>query len=100
MRNRNANVFRFISLLGLFLMALVLHVPNSALAQDGIRNSIAGDAAADQRRIQQENLPYTIKSGDFRLLITPSLELDYNDNVNVSDQNPQQDFILRPFLGP
>jgi hypothetical protein len=51
-----------------------------------------------QRRIQQENLPYTIKSGDFRLLITPSLELDYIDNVNVSDQNPQQDFILRPFL--
>jgi len=80
-------------------MALVLHVPNSALAQDGIRNSIAGDAAADQRRIQQENLPYTVKSGDFRLLITPSLELDYNDNVNVSDTNPQQDFILRPFLG-
>lgn len=67
-------------------------------AQDAIRYSLTGNAALEQRQVEVENRPYSIKSGDFRLLVTPSLELDWNDNVNVSDKNPQQDFILRPFL--
>ena len=43
--------------------------------------------------------PYTIKTGDFRLLVTPSLELDWNDNINLASSGPQSDFILRPMLG-
>jgi hypothetical protein len=78
--------------------ALFSLLEGSVHSQDAVRNSMAGDAAAEQRRLLQENQPYTIKSGDFRLLITPSLDLDWNDNVNVSGQNQQQDVILRPLL--
>src|SRR5208282_6548685 len=56
-------------------------------------------AAAEARRLQPESLPYTVKEGDFRLLVTPSLELDWTDNVNLSKTNVQDDFILRPTVG-
>ena len=67
-------------------------------AAQALRNSVAGQAAAEARRVRPESLPYTFKSGDFRLLVTPSLGLDWNDNINLSESNAQQDFILRPLL--
>jgi hypothetical protein len=42
------------------------------------------------------NLPYTIRSGDFRLLIAPSLEVDWNDNINGSSSAAVQDYIVEP----
>jgi hypothetical protein len=71
----------------------------SVLAQEGVRNSIAGEAAAEARRRQFESLPYTVKSGDFKLLLSPSLGFDYNDNIRTSDSRQEDDFILRPSLG-
>jgi hypothetical protein len=68
------------------------------VGQEAIRSSIAGEAAAQAHRIQAESLPYTIKSGDFRLLLTPSLDLDFNDNIRASKVNREDDFILRPTL--
>ena len=59
---------------------------------------MAGDAAAEARRLQLESMPYTVKAGDFRLLLTPSLGLEWNDNVNTSHTDPEDDFILKPFL--
>jgi hypothetical protein len=59
---------------------------------------MAGDAAIAARRAQSESQPYTVKSGDFRLLVSPSLGLEYNDNVTVSDGHQQEDFILQPLL--
>jgi len=44
-------------------------------------------------------MPYTFKSGDFKLLVTPSLNLSWNDNVNLSRTNALQDFIFFPALG-
>jgi hypothetical protein len=41
---------------------------------------------------------YTYKAGDFRLLVVPSLEMDYNDNVALSKTGAQSDFILKPLL--
>ena len=69
-----------------------------ASGQEALRNSLAGEAAAQARKIRLESLPYTVKSGDFRLLAVPSLGLDWNDNVNISKSNPESDFILRPLL--
>jgi hypothetical protein len=43
-------------------------------------------------------LPYTIRAGDFRLLLSPSLSIEWNDNVNTTDRNEEDDFILRPLL--
>jgi hypothetical protein len=69
-----------------------------ASAQDSLRNSLAGDAAAEAQRQQIGSQLYTFKTGDFRLLAVPSLEMDYNDNVNISKTSPQSDFILMPLL--
>jgi hypothetical protein len=44
-------------------------------------------------------MPYTVKSGDFRLLGSASVEGDWNDNVYLSKDNQQDDFILRPLIG-
>jgi len=69
-----------------------------APAQEALRNSLAGEVAAAARQIQLESLPYTFKSGDFRLLVVPSLSLDWNDNINSSKTDPEQDFILSPLV--
>jgi hypothetical protein len=79
-------------------MAFVLPAPTPALAQEALRDSLAGYAAAEARKIQLESLPYTFKSGDFRLLVVPSLGLDWNDNVNCSKTDPEPDFILSPLV--
>ncbi|MGA2801102.1 MAG: hypothetical protein ABSE97_01820 [Verrucomicrobiota bacterium] len=79
-----------------WLAASMLLTARLATAQEALRTSLAGDAAAEARRLQLQSLPYTVKSGDFRLLVTPSLELDWNDNINLSSDNTEADFILRP----
>ncbi|HTY86131.1 MAG TPA: hypothetical protein VMB80_01590, partial [Candidatus Acidoferrum sp.] len=78
------------------LVAFVLLKPSPARAQEALRNSLTSDAAAESRRIHPESLPYTFKSGDFRLLLVPSLGLDWNDNINIVKTNALEDFILRP----
>jgi hypothetical protein len=68
-------------------------------AQEALRTSLAGDAAAAARNRQQESQSYTVKTGDFTLLATPGLSLDWNDNINLAHTNALQDFILLPTLG-
>ena len=70
-----------------------------AFAQEALQNSLAGDAAAEARSRQQQPQDYTVKSGDFRLLVTPSVGLDWNDNINRAHTGPLQDFILFPKVG-
>ena len=70
-----------------------------AFAQDALRSSLAGDTAVEARNQQQASEAYTVKSGDFRLLVTPSLGLDWNDNINLVRTNALQDYIVLPTLG-
>ena len=84
---------------GRCLAAAALLTINLAFAQDALQNSMAGDAAAEARAVHPESMPYTFRSGDFRVLVTPSLTLDWNDNINLSKTDPLQDFILFPALG-
>jgi hypothetical protein len=81
------------------LAASMLLFTRPAPAQDALRYSLAGDAAAEAQR-QQMLVPqlYTFKEGDFRLLAVPSLELDYNDNVTYVKNGAQSDFILKPLV--
>jgi hypothetical protein len=83
----------------LSLTAPVLLTVSLAPAQEALRDSLAGDAAAQARNRQQESMPYTFKSGDFKLLVTPSLNLSWNDNINLARTNVLQDFIFFPALG-
>src|SRR4051794_39663309 len=83
---------------GACLMAAAMLGAGSLLGQEALRNSLAGDAAIALRRTQAEVQPYTYKSGDFRLLVTPSLGLEYNDNIAITDGDQREDFILQPFV--
>lgn len=80
------------------LLATAVLAPLAAFGQEGVQNMMALDTARDQRREQVASENYTFKKGDFRLLATPSLGLDWNDNVRTSEQNKESDFILRPML--
>ncbi len=79
------------------LAAMLVSISAPVMAQEALRHSLAGNAAAEAMRRNLENRPYTVKSGDFRLLLTPSLGLDYNDNINSSEDG-LDDFILKPKL--
>jgi hypothetical protein len=89
---------RYASLTPWLAASILLATARLATAQEALRTSLAGDAAAEARHIQSESIPYTFKSGDFRLLVTPSLALDWNDNINLSRDNTESDFILRPLV--
>jgi len=71
----------------------------AASAQEAVRNTEASDTAAAARSAQMQSpdaQDYTFKDGDFRLLLEPSVEFDWNDNVNLSRTNALDDFILKP----
>jgi hypothetical protein len=80
------------------LAGLLLLWGGALPAQEALQNLVAADAARDQRRDQVSSQAYTVKSGDFRLLATPSLGLDFNDNVRSSENNKDGDVIVRPML--
>jgi hypothetical protein len=67
-------------------------------AQQALQNSLMDIRVEEARPVHGESLPYTFKSGDFRMTVTPSLEADWNDNVTLSKTNTLHDFILRPLL--
>ena len=82
-----------------WLVLAMIGCSHLAVAQEGLRNFVAGDQAAEARRLRPESLPYTFKAGDLRVLTTPSLGFDWNDNVNLVHDHPESDFIARPLLG-
>jgi hypothetical protein len=87
-----------LSSIGVRTLVLGLLAANTASAQESLRNSLAGDTAAEAQRQQAALQQYTYKAGDFKLLAVPSIELDYNDNVNLQKAGQQSDFILKPLL--
>lgn len=82
-----------------FFIAIYLQMPVSVQAQEALQNSIAGQNASVSRTKALQNPDYTIKYGDFRLLITPSSSFSWNDNVNLSETNKISDYILSPSVG-
>ncbi|MEJ0090056.1 MAG: hypothetical protein WDM80_09975 [Limisphaerales bacterium] len=71
----------------------------SMQAQEAVRSSLAGNAAATAIAQQQQSADYTYKNGDFRLFVTPSVSLQWNDNINLTKVGPQSDYILTPMVG-
>ncbi|MEI9864561.1 MAG: hypothetical protein WDN00_08415 [Limisphaerales bacterium] len=72
---------------------------HSVWAQEAVRSSLAGSAASAAVQQQQQSSNYTYKNGDFRLFVTPSVSLQWNDNISLTKVSPQSDFILTPMLG-
>jgi hypothetical protein len=67
-----------------------------ATAQESSSESAVADTALEERMQEIELKPYTIKSGDFRLLMSAQMGIRYNSNVSISTTNRQEDLIFRP----
>ncbi|HWM25007.1 MAG TPA: hypothetical protein VNP98_09280 [Chthoniobacterales bacterium] len=95
-----------------FALALLLSAAPAGLAQDAVRPSLAGEAAAEARRQSIDNIPYNLQLGPMKLRFSATLGFEYNDNVNLSEDGSvlipsifgpvlvvtekQSDFIIRP----
>ena len=78
----------------LFLSLLFLAA--AIRAQDAVRPSLAGEAAAEARRQSIEKIPYNLLAGPVRFLFSVTTGVEYNDNINLSQIDTQSDVIIRP----
>jgi hypothetical protein len=76
----------------------LLLVRARASAQQALMNSLPAGTATDQN-LQLQRTDYTYKNGDFKLWVTPAMDLMWIDNIYLTQTNRQDDFVLRPTLG-
>jgi hypothetical protein len=90
------------------LLPLLICV-GTARAQDAIRPSLAGEAAAEARRQSIDKIPYNLQVGPIKFRFSATMGLEYNDNINLAEDStyvfpgnlrirtePQEDLIFRP----
>jgi hypothetical protein len=77
------------------LLFLFFLVP-ALRAQEAIRPSLAGEAAAEARRQSIEQIPYNLLVGPVRFRFSMTLGVEYNDNINLAEKDKQEDVIIRP----
>jgi hypothetical protein len=84
----------------ILVLEVLLSAALEAFAQTGLTTLMASDTAAEQlnQQQQQQIQNYTFKTGDFRMLAQTSVEMDWNDNINLVKTGAEQDYILRPLL--
>jgi opacity protein-like surface antigen len=71
----------------------------TGFAQEAIRSSLAGEAAAEaRRRANQTPGYYNLKLGPTFWRFEAGLGLEYNSNVQNRSDQPEDDFIVRPEL--
>lgn len=98
----------------LSLAALVAVLASAPItrAQDAIRPSLAGEAAAEARRQAIDKIPYNLQLGPIKFRFSATMGFEYNDNVNLAEDGSiialtptgpitlttesQSDWILRP----
>lgn len=74
-------------------------VIGTASAQEALLNSLNGQSVAAAQAKSLQNQDYTFKYGDFRMLVSPYMSAQWNDNVHLSENNPVDDYILTPGVG-
>ncbi len=80
----------------LTLIATLLCLGSIAKAQDAVRPSLAGEAAAEARRQSLDRIPYNLLAGPIRFRFSATVGVEYNDNINLSEINEESDVIIRP----
>ncbi|CAN5410663.1 hypothetical protein BH20VER3_BH20VER3_10070 [soil metagenome] len=78
-----------------FFLSLLLLAP-ALRAQEAVRPSLAGEAAAEARRQSIEQIPYNLLLGPVRFRFSITTGIEYNDNINLAETNKQSDIIIRP----
>ena len=98
--------------LGLAVLVPLLCAAGISRAQDAIRPSLAGEAAAEARRQSIDKIPYNLQLGPIKFRFSATMGIEYNDNINLAEDSsafflsptgpilittkPQSDVILRP----
>lgn len=77
------------------LLSAMFLVP-ALRAQEAVRPSLAGEAAAEARRQSIDQIPYNLLLGPVRFRFSITTGVEYNDNINLSETNQQSDIIIRP----
>jgi hypothetical protein len=79
-----------------FALLLALSATPTLWAQDAVRPSLAGEAAAESRRQSLDRIPYNLLAGPVRFRFSTTFGIEYSDNINLAEVNEQEDVILRP----
>jgi hypothetical protein len=82
----------------LFLGILILIASAAVYAQDAVRPSLAGQEASDAREEDVSRIPYNLLLGPVRFRVGASVGLEYNDNINYSDDGTA--VVPNPFGPP
>jgi hypothetical protein len=113
--SRTATPTSSVLLAGRIVLALLVSLPGAASivrAQDAIRPSLAGEAAAEARRQSIDRIPYNLQLGPIKFRFSATVGIEYNDNINLAEDGSllvltptgpillttesQSDWILRP----
>jgi Putative beta-barrel porin 2 len=81
---------------GFLCLGLLFAAGLSLRAQDAVRPSLAGEESAEARRQDIEHIPYNLMTGPIRYRISATFGVEYNDNINLSDNNAESDLIIHP----
>lgn len=74
-----------------------LSTGRNVYGQEALRISLAGDLAAAAQKQEESSLGYyNLLTGPVAWRFGSGLDVDYNDNVRLTSQNGQGDFIFRP----
>lgn len=77
-------------------MLTLLCAASIAHAQDAIRPSLAGETSAAARSQSLDRIPYNLMVGPVRFRFSATAGVEYNDNINLSENNTKDDFIFTP----
>lgn len=86
--------FLLFAVAGLWLFGVSAEVA----AQDIARPSLGGQRAANTLSPVPSSR-YNVKAGPVQMLFNAAMGGEYNTNINVSEDNPISDYILRPRVG-
>jgi hypothetical protein len=80
----------------LFVGCFCLAPLQKARAQESIRPSLAGDTVAALSRPTIDSSNYNLKLGPALVSLSSGLELEFNDNIVLSETHRESDMIIRP----
>lgn len=64
-----------------------------------MRNQLSLQAIKEVRETVESGSAYNFKAGEFKVRLTPSCIVQWNDNVQLNENHPKSDLVFRPTLG-
>jgi hypothetical protein len=85
--------------LPLFVGCIFVPTLRPAGAQESVRPSLAGDRVAALQQPVIDSSNYNLKLGPALVNLSSGLQLEFNDNITLSEHNKESDLIVRPSIG-